>query len=99
MAGVGTVRWRATENGIKLERLAVDSTKRGTGVGSMLVDAVVHDAQKLHGPGLRVYTHAQVIAVPFYEKLGFTVLGQKFSQSGIDHILMQKFLQGSSDLQ
>lgn len=88
--GVGAVRWRATEKGIRLERLAVEQRKRGGGVGSLLVRAVIRDAQKVHGTGQTVYLHAQTTAVPFYERLGFKIKGRKFRQSGVDHIIMQK---------
>ena len=37
---VGTVRYRVTENGVKLERLAVDAEQRGKGYGKALISNV-----------------------------------------------------------
>lgn len=82
----GTARWRFKEAGIiKLERFAVDKAYRGTGVGSALLKAVLADlplAQK-------VMLHAQLHAVPFYQKFGFVCYGPEFDEAGIRHYAMK----------
>ena len=69
----------------KLERFAVDKAYRNKGVGAALVQAVLADlpyAQK-------VMMHAQIQAVPFYEKQGFETYGPQFEEAGIQHFAMQ----------
>jgi predicted GNAT family N-acyltransferase len=62
---VGTLRIRATDEGTKLERIAVLSEYRGLKLGELLVRCALSLA---HRP---IYIHAQVRSAGFYEKLGF----------------------------
>ena len=39
------------------------------------------------------YLHAQVQAVPFYEKLGFSREGDEFDEAGIPHVRMSLVLE------
>ena len=88
---VGTARWRFTENGIKLERFAVLKNSRGTGVGSALVAAVLKDiAESPDTSGKKLYMHAQVEAIPLYEKFGFKKVGEMFEECNIKHYTMEK---------
>ena len=71
-------------------RLAVYKEYRGQGLGTDAVMALVGEAKKL---GLqRVYLGAQLNAVAFYKKLGFSEFGKSFMEAGIEHIHMEKFL-------
>lgn len=81
----GTCRFRTTENGIKLERFAVLKAYRGKGIGAALVKKCLEniDVQSHY-----VYLHAQLHAIPFYEKLGFECTGPQFSEAGIEHFKM-----------
>ena len=79
----GTARWRKTENGIKMERFAVLSQFRGQGVGSALVKNVLDDIGDARDT--LVYMHAQNQVIPFYEKLGFEVVGDEFEEADILH--------------
>lgn len=85
---VGTARWRRTENGIKLERFAVKESHRGIGVGSALVEKVLEDIGEMEGPGQNIYLHAQLSAVPLYQKFGFKEVGDQFLECDIWHYLM-----------
>ena len=68
----GTARWRFKDKGIiKLERFAVLKEYRNTGVGAALVKAVLQDLPY----ATKVMLHAQLHAVPFYEKMGFKRIG------------------------
>ncbi len=83
----GAARWRKTEIGYKLERFAVLKKFRGSGIGHELIKAVLAD---LPPEAFYIYLHAQVQAIPFYEKLGFTKIGNEFEEAGILHYKMIK---------
>lgn len=86
---VGAARWRKTDKGIKLERFAVLKEFRGNGVGESLVNAVMNDVeQQVGNPKGKCYMHAQLTAIPFYEKLGFTAQGEQFDECNIMHRTM-----------
>lgn len=84
--GMGCGRWRRTENGIKIERMAVLETYRGKGVGAMVMRALLKDIP--HVPHLPIYLHAQTHAQSFYEKLGFLAEGELFYECEIPHYKM-----------
>lgn len=81
----GTARWRITENGVKLERFAVLSKFRSTGVGSALLTAVINDIPAEH---TYLYLHAQLTAMGLYAKFGFKETGPMFEEAGIQHYKM-----------
>jgi predicted GNAT family N-acyltransferase len=81
----GTARWRFTEKGIKLERFAVEKSMRGTGIGKAVLAEVLKDVIPFRK---KIYLHAQVSAMGFYEKAGFKKEGPMFSEANIDHFLM-----------
>lgn len=81
----GTGRWRETPQGIKLERYAVEKDYRNHGVGKALLMAMLED---LRSSGKTLYMHAQITAVPFYEKYGFVREGAMFFEAGIGHYRM-----------
>lgn len=83
----GAARWRKTDNGYKLERFAVLQPHRGLGVAHMLVRTVLADLPADAG---YIYLHAQVDAVPLYEKSGFEKVGAEFEEAGIRHYKMVK---------
>ncbi|TAF67374.1 MAG: GNAT family N-acetyltransferase [Cytophagales bacterium] len=87
----GTARWRITEKGIKLERFAVLAPYRGKGVGTALVKKVLEDIaeQTKQAPTL-LYLHAQIQAMPLYQKFGFQPIGDKFEECNIEHFKMIK---------
>ena len=86
---VGTARMDVAASG-KIGRLAVLGTHRRHGVGSALMD-VLHGLAKARGLK-HVWCHAQVGAIPFYERLGYTVTGVPFVEAGIDHVKMEREL-------
>ena len=83
----GACRWRKTDKGYKLERFAVLKKYRGKGVGQELVKAVLAD---LPPDAPYVYLHAQLDAVPLYEKFNFVKTGPQFEEAGIQHFKMVK---------
>lgn len=82
---VGTARWRAIGEQIKLERFAVLKEFRGKGLGDLLLKRVITDATK---ENKLMYLHAQIKAVSFYERRGFEKVGDLFVECDIKHYKM-----------
>ncbi len=67
----------------RIGRMAVLAPWRGRGVGSAMLDALLAAARER---GLaRVTLSAQVAAVPFYARRGFTAEGGEYEEAGIPH--------------
>lgn len=89
----GTARWRFTQNGVKLERFAVLKPIRGKTVGQALVKAVIDDiASQEAANGKLLYMHAQLTAIPLYERFGFQKVGPMFEECNIQHFKMELYL-------
>ncbi|MEI6765281.1 MAG: GNAT family N-acetyltransferase [Bacteroidota bacterium] len=82
---VGAARWRYTDEGIKLERFAVLAAFRNCGVGAAILKKVMEDVRPL---SKKIYLHAQIKAVPFYERYGFVKEGDEFTEAGMKHFAM-----------
>jgi len=80
-----TARWRITNTGIKLERFAVLSEFRNSGLGTKVLNKVLVDVIPLNIP---IYLNAQVKAIRFYEKAGFRKIGKMFIEADIEHFKM-----------
>ena len=81
----GACRWRKTEKGYKLERFAVLKEFRGKGIAQEMIKAVLND---LPEDAHYIYLHAQLTAVPLYQKMGFVTEGDQFEEAGIQHYKM-----------
>ena len=81
----GVARWRKTDKGIKLERFAVLGKFRRSGVGKRLVKEVLKDVLPMRQ---KIYLHAQIQSVYFYQKLSFAIDGKMFEEAGIKHYKM-----------
>ncbi len=88
---IGTARWRFTDSGVKLERFAVIAEARKHGIGYALLDAIMKDI-KAHPKAINqyIFLHAQLEAIPLYEKYGFRKVGNIFEECGIKHYKMEK---------
>jgi len=84
----GAARWRPTPNGVKLERFAVLPAFRNQGVGEALVRQVLADVAAEAPAAAQVYLHAQLRAMPLYERLGFRPVGELFEECDIAHYKM-----------
>ena len=72
----------------KVGRVAVTAAVRGTGVGRAMMELLHRVAR---GRGLsEVWCHAQISAVPFYERLGYVAVGERFFEAGIEHVEMHR---------
>lgn len=67
-------------------RMAVVPDYRGKGVGAALLEAIKQHALETGIEELAL--NAQLQAIPFYEKLGFTASGPVFDDAGIQHRTM-----------
>jgi predicted GNAT family N-acyltransferase len=91
---VGTARIRYLESQIvKLERLAVLPAFRCRGIGQRIVEAIA--AFLIDSETQVIILHAQAQTIPFYQKLGFATIGDRFWEADIPHIKMQKLLDRS----
>ena len=69
-------------------RLSVLQQWRGRGVGMAMLGALIESASSR---GLEeVHLHAQVHAIPFYERNGFQRDGPRFVEAGIEHVNMTR---------
>lgn len=80
---VGTAR--LLEDG-HVGRMAVLAPWRGKGVASALLRALLAEAERRGHCHVRL--NAQLQAVPFYERFGFTAHGDVFDDAGIPHRAM-----------
>lgn len=72
----------------KIGRVCVLKHARGTGLGAALMCEALTVLQRM--PGItRAALGAQLDALGFYEKLGFTAYGEVFDDAGIDHRMME----------
>lgn len=68
-------------------RMAVRKSLRGEGLGSMILLALMREAE-LRGDQA-VLLNAQTHAAPFYARHGFVPEGEEFIEAGIPHICMR----------
>jgi predicted GNAT family N-acyltransferase len=92
---VGTARVVQRRGSAKIGRMAVVKSYRGKGVGRKLLQRAVATAIK-HGAG-KIYLHAQVPVIGFYESLGFGAVGPVFAEAGIPHRKMILKIQDRSN--
>lgn len=81
---VGTARLLPMGKAGKIGRVCVLKEMRGTGLGAALIRASVERFRQIDGIAT-VKLGAQVHALGFYEKLGFTAFGPVYDDAGIPH--------------
>lgn len=89
--GVGAARLRTIESNIgKVERVCILKEHRGKNLGFLIMKAV---EQYAFSKGLdKLKLHAQSYAIPFYEKISYSVTSPEFLDAGIPHRTMEKSL-------
>ncbi|MDD3822910.1 MAG: GNAT family N-acetyltransferase [Sphaerochaetaceae bacterium] len=85
---VGTLRFRPTEEGVKMERIAILKEFRGRHLGRLLIREGLR-AIRMSGLTERVYIHAQEHAASFYASMGFVPTGEHTVEANIPHETMQ----------
>jgi predicted GNAT family N-acyltransferase len=71
-------------------RMAADPSVRGRGHGAAVL-AELHRQAVLRGV-TEVELHAQVAARRFYERAGYTAVGDEYEEAGITHVTMRRSL-------
>jgi predicted GNAT family N-acyltransferase len=71
-------------------RMAADAAVRGRGHGAAVL-AELHRQAVLRGV-TEIELHAQVSARGFYERAGYTAVGEEYQEAGIVHITMRRRL-------
>jgi predicted GNAT family N-acyltransferase len=80
---VGTARLVMRGGSAKIGRMAVLKTHRRKQIGRRLLTRAISTAKK-HG-ARKIYLHAQVAVIGFYESAGFRCVGPVFDEAGIAH--------------
>ena len=80
---VGTARIVMRRGNAKIGRMAVLKQFRRRGVGARLLRRAVALAR--HLGARKIYLHAQVPVIGFYERLGFICVGPVFEEARIPH--------------
>lgn len=77
-------------HGGRLFQMAVAPHLQGQGLGARLVTAL--EAELRRRGFTHVHLHARAPVVPFYERLGYAVYGEPFTEVGVPHRHMRKAL-------
>jgi len=80
---VGTARVVMRRGSAKIGRMAVLKSQRRKGVGTRLLKRAVQTARQ--SGAKKIYLHAQVAVLGFYETLNFRSVGPVFDEAGIPH--------------
>lgn len=83
---VGTARISFFGNSAKLERVAVLKEYRRQGIGRAIMDYLIEYSKQKSAE--TIYSHVQLHARKFYEKMDFIGEGETFFEGGIEHIKM-----------
>ncbi|MBC7775980.1 MAG: GNAT family N-acetyltransferase [Phycisphaerae bacterium] len=78
------------EQEIKMRQVAVAPDQQGKGVGASLVEASEDTARSMNFK--KITLHARETAVPFYLRLEYQAVGDRFEEVGIPHFKMEKTL-------
>jgi predicted GNAT family N-acyltransferase len=71
-------------------RMAADPTVRGRGHGAAVLAELHRQAIERGVTGIEL--HAQVAARGFYERAGYTAVGEEYEEAGITHVTMRRTL-------
>ncbi|MFJ8514530.1 GNAT family N-acetyltransferase [Lysinibacillus xylanilyticus] len=88
---VGAARLRSIEDDAsKIERVCILQDQRGKKLGALIMKEMEKHAILINKKKLKL--NAQSYAIPFYEKLGYTVTSPEFMDAGIPHRAMEKMI-------
>lgn len=86
---IGTIRYRQTDEGYKIERLAILKEYRGNSYGNKVFNFFTEKIAAKYNP-CKIYFHSQYYIKDMYSKFGFKEEGDIFLEAGIEHIKMYK---------
>lgn len=93
---VATGRITLIDGAYKIGRVAVLGSQRGKGTGKRLIEFLCRSAEDMGAK--EIFVDAQLHAVQFYEKLGFTPTGDsEIWDIGIRHLPMRKDFYGKEE--
>ena len=87
-AVVATGRLLVRGSSAGIGRMAADPAVRGRGHGAAVL-AELHRQAVLRGV-TEIELHAQVTARGFYERAGYTAVGEEYEEAGIRHVTMRR---------
>lgn len=88
---IGAGRIRTPEAGVaKVERVCILPQYRGKSLGNLMMSKM--EAHAIEAGLTTVKLNAQSYAIPFYEKLNYTIDSPEFLDAGIPHRAMKKEL-------
>lgn len=76
------------ENLVKMRQVATFEEYQNKGIGSHLMQFVENEMQKKGFE--KIELNARDVAIPFYEKLNYKIVGKPFTEVGIPHRKMEK---------
>jgi predicted GNAT family N-acyltransferase len=79
---------KISDSVLKMRQVVVHPAMQRTGIGSMLVNKL--EIWAGHNGYKKIELHARDIAVKFYKKLDYKIVGKPFEEVGIPHRKMQK---------
>ncbi len=77
---IGAARFKVTEKTAKIGRVCVDQDRRGHGIGADMISYICRNCD-----ARRALLGAQVEAIAFYTRLGFSPVGAEYMDAGIPH--------------
>lgn len=89
---VATGRYRKTDKGIKIERIATLAPYRGKGYAAEMVRFLIQESQIAYPEVNYFYLHAQQSVMPLYTSVGFSAFGGTFIEADIVHQAMSLHL-------
>ena len=87
---IGTCRILTEGTDARFGRLCVTREGRGRGVGAALLAEAEREARA--AGATRMVLHAQTDALTLYERGGYTPVGERFMEEGLEHLGMEKAL-------
>lgn len=82
---------------VKLRQMAVDDKEQNLGFGTNMLSFAEYVAEK---EGFeKIELHARKVAVGFYQKYGYKIIGEEFTEVGIPHFEMKKQLKMEKEKQ
>ncbi len=78
------------DNNVQLRAMAVYGGWQGKGIGKLLVQS----AEKfcMQKGYMKIVLHARKVALGFYSGMGYTTCSDEFTEVGIPHFMMEKFI-------
>ena len=78
------------ENCVQLRAMAVYAGWQGKGVGKLLVQSAENFC--LQKGYKKIVLHSRKVALGFYTGMGYTICSDEFTEVGIPHFMMEKFI-------